>query len=129
MTAVPTVLLVDYNDGVREVLRIHAEHRGLKVVGEAVDGLVAVALAQLLDPDAIILDQELPGRPGLATLRLLRRRAPRSVVVMYSSHPSIEKAALAAGARAYFTKGHSPRAVLMSVLKLLTQNGAGDGGA
>jgi DNA-binding NarL/FixJ family response regulator len=124
---VPTLLLADHNDEVRDVLRLHAENRGLEVVGEAGDGREAVELAEHLDPDAIILDQEMPSIPGLAAVRVLRRRAPRTMVVMYSSDPSIMRSALAAGASAYFSKGHSPREVVMSVLTLLEGSRAGPG--
>ena len=114
-----TVLLVDDNDGVREVLRLHAESRGLHVVGEAHDGREGLELAKRLNPDAIILDQEMPGMTGLAALRLLRRGASPIAVVMFSSDPSIMNAALAAGASAYFSKGESPRDVVTSVLALV----------
>jgi DNA-binding NarL/FixJ family response regulator len=49
---------------------------------------------------------------GLAALRVLRRQAPCAVVVMYSSDPSIERSALPAGARAYFSEAESPRKVV-----------------
>jgi DNA-binding NarL/FixJ family response regulator len=102
------------------VLRLHAESRGLDVVGEAVDGREAVELAERLRPDAVILDEEMPTLPGLAALRLMRRRTRAAVIVMYSSDPSIRSAALAAGASAFFSKGHSPRDVVLSALALLS---------
>jgi CheY-like chemotaxis protein len=118
-TTMPTLLIVDDNADVRDVFRVHAENRGLEVVGEAVDGPEGIELAERLDPDAIILDQELPSMTRLAALRVLRRRTPRAVVVMYSSDASIERSALAAGAGGFFVKPDSPREVVTSVVALL----------
>jgi DNA-binding NarL/FixJ family response regulator len=117
---VPTVLLVDDSRGVREVLRILAEGR-LEVAGEAENGREAIDLAERTQPDAIILDQEMPEMTGLEALPLLRQRAPRAIIVLYSSTPRsrIERRALDAGARAYFEKGDSPRTVIRGVLALL----------
>ena len=44
---------------------------GFKVVGEAADGNQAVALAQRLKPDVLLLDVAMPGKPGLDALREL----------------------------------------------------------
>src|SRR3954454_14135884 len=115
----PTVLLVDDNAGVRDVLRLHAEHHGLEVVGEAVDGGEGIELAERLDPDAIVLDQMMPTMMGLDALRILRRRGCRAVVVVYSSDPAIGRSARAAGAGAFFTKAQSPRDVVATVVALL----------
>jgi two-component system, NarL family, nitrate/nitrite response regulator NarL len=118
---VPTVLLVDDSRGVREVLRILAEGR-LDVVGEAENGREAIELAERTQPDAIILDNEMPEMTGLEALQALRRRAPRAVVVFYSAAPRsrMERVALEAGARAYFEKGETPRVVVEGVLALLS---------
>src|SRR3712207_9595642 len=81
------VLIVDDDDGVREVLRLFAEARGLDVVGEARDGRAAVELAAQLRPDAIVLDEEMPEVTGLEAIPMLRRHAPGAVIVFYSSGP------------------------------------------
>ena len=125
----PTLLLVDDNAVVRDVLRLHAENRGLEVVGEAQDGPEGVELAERLAPDAIVLDQEMPTMTGLKALRSIRRRAPDVVVVMYCSDASIRQSAFTAGARAFFTKGDSPRDVVMSVLGLLAESRSTEGSA
>jgi len=117
---VPSVLLVDDNDAVREVLRLYAERFGLTVVGEARDGREAVELATRLRPGAIVLDERMPEMSGLVALARLRRRVPTAAIVFYSSSAENSRdVALALGASAYFQKPESPRAVMQAVADLL----------
>jgi DNA-binding NarL/FixJ family response regulator len=121
---VRTVLLVDDSEDVREVLRLLVAADGrLEVVGEAVNGQEAVEAAERLQPDAIILDIAMPVMTGLEALPLLRRRAPRSTVVVYAGGPRerTEPAALAAGAATFFEKGVSAKAVVSGTIELLDQ--------
>jgi DNA-binding NarL/FixJ family response regulator len=123
---VPTVLLVDDSEDVREVLRLLVAADGrLEVVGEAVNGREAVDIAARLQPDAIILDISMPEMTGLEALPLLRERSPRSTVVIYAagSRAENEPAALAAGAASYFEKGVSARAVVRGTADLLEAAG------
>jgi two-component system, OmpR family, alkaline phosphatase synthesis response regulator PhoP len=115
-----TVLLVDDDDGVREVLRLYAARYGLEVVGEARDGREAVDLAARHSPDGIILDEEMPEMTGLQAMARLRRRSPAAVVVFYCSGvPETKHAALALGASAYLTKSASPKTVMQTMAELL----------
>jgi len=115
-----TVLLVDDDDSVREVLRLYAEALGLQVVGEAANGRAAVNLAARLRPDAIILDHEMPEMTGLDALPRLRRRVPHSIIVFYSSGtPATRNAVRALGAAAWLTKGETPKTVIQTVVQLL----------
>ena len=125
---VRTVLLVDDSEDVREVLRLLVAADGrLQVVGEAVNGRDAVEAAERLQPDAIILDMAMPVMTGLEALPLLRERAPGSMVVVYAagSRSQNEPAVLAAGARSYFEKGVSAKAVVAGTIELLEAAAAG----
>jgi CheY-like chemotaxis protein len=111
-----TVLLVDDNESVREVLALYAGVHA-RVCGEAGNGLDGVALAARLQPDAIVLDEEMPVMTGLEALPLLREHAPGTAVVMYASGPpGTEERARAAGAAAYYDKAVPPRTVVAGVL-------------
>ena len=62
--AVPTVLVVDDDLTLREVVSGYLTRAGLDVV-EAEDGLTALALARDRSPDLVVLDLTLPGLDGL----------------------------------------------------------------
>lgn len=83
-----SVLLVDDQADVRGLLRLMIElgGDGLRVAGEAADGPSALEAVEELDPDAIVLDQMMPGMSGLAVLEELRRRDRIVPVVLCSAY-------------------------------------------
>ncbi len=87
---VPTVLVVDDERDVREVVRAFLELDGFDVVGEAVDGADAVERYLSLDPppcpDVVVLDQRMPVMSGLEAAALMLERRPDQIVVMFSAH-------------------------------------------
>jgi DNA-binding NarL/FixJ family response regulator len=114
----PGVLIVDDDDGMREMLHDMLVRDGrFSVAGEARDGRDAVEAATRLQPAVVILDQQMPGMTGLQALPALRRCAPRAVVVMLSGSagPDLERQAVAAGAHAFVRKGTRLREVLSLV--------------
>lgn len=77
------VLVADDARTFRAVLRAILEQvPEIEVVGEAVDGAQAVALALTLRPDVITMDVRMPGKDGLAAIEELMVRAPTPVVVV-----------------------------------------------
>jgi DNA-binding NarL/FixJ family response regulator len=91
------------------------------VVGAASDGNEAVALAEDLHPDVVLMDLRMPHCDGVEATRLLRKREPGVKVVVlttYSDDRSVIDA-LRAGARGYLTKdagGSAIREALQHVL-------------
>ena len=61
------------------------------VVGRARDGRDAVELADRLDPDAVVVDIEMPVLDGVEATRLLREAAPDLPIVAISGHDYEER--------------------------------------
>ena len=86
-----TLLLVDDHPLVREGLRSYlVQEKAFEVVGEAVDGLEALRLAEELLPEIILLDINMPGMNGLETARLLKKTAPKSKILILTMHDTKE---------------------------------------
>ncbi|TVQ89166.1 MAG: two-component system response regulator NarL [Chromatiaceae bacterium] len=87
----------------------------LRLVGEAADGEHGIALAQRLRPDLILLDLNMKGLDGLATLRRLRADEDldaRIVMLTVSDTEADVVAALRAGADGYLLKDMEPEDML-----------------
>ena len=81
------VLVVDDHEGFRAVARALLEGDGLLVVAEAADGAEALAAAERLRPDLVLLDVHLPDLDGFdVSVRLASLPRP-PVVVLTSSRP------------------------------------------
>jgi CheY-like chemotaxis protein len=81
----PTVLVVDDETDVRDLVRLVLEVEGFRVVGEAADGVRAVERFDELRPDIVLLDNQMPGRTGLEVARELLVRRPEQLVVLFSA--------------------------------------------
>jgi two-component system, response regulator PdtaR len=78
---------------------------GYEVVGEAKNGEEAVALAERLQPDAILMDIRMPKLDGVtATERIMRDRPTAIVMITAFSERELVDAALRAGASGYLVK-------------------------
>jgi DNA-binding NarL/FixJ family response regulator len=101
------ILLVDDQPAVRDGLRMRLElEPDLTIVGEACDGPGAVALAQALVPDVVVMDVEMPGLDGIEAAGQLRAKDPSIAVVILSIHCDVTTRARAreAGAVAFVEK-------------------------
>ena len=101
------VLVVDDEDLVRSGLRMILGAEGdLDVVGEASDGLAALAAVADLKPDVVLLDIRMPGLDGLEVARRLAAGHPATAVVMLTTFDNDEYvfAALEAGAAGFLLK-------------------------
>jgi DNA-binding NarL/FixJ family response regulator len=81
----PTVLIVDDHPGFRASARRLLSSQGYDVVGEAADGEEALAAAEALRPDLVLLDVGLPGIDGLEVAASLAETLPEAVIVLVSS--------------------------------------------
>ena len=80
------VLLADDRDGLRAMLRIALEvEKGFAVVAEAANTPETIRLAELHQPDLIVLDVAMPGTSGIAALPYLRQVAPKATIVLLTA--------------------------------------------
>ena len=80
-----TVLIVDDHDGFRESARALLEAEGFAVVGDAADGVEAVAKVARLRPDVVLLDVQLPDVDGFVVAGRLAAVPDPPRVVLISS--------------------------------------------
>ena len=117
MTAI-RVGIVDDHALVREGLRLILEsQQDLEVVGEAGDAISALALVAHRRPQVMLVDLTLDGGDGVALLRDLTARHPRTRVVAVSMHHDEEtvRQAFLAGAAGYVVKGAASADLLRAV--------------
>jgi DNA-binding NarL/FixJ family response regulator len=107
MRAMPgSVLIVDDHPRFRATARRALECDGWTIVGEAADGTRALAEAQRLLPDLVLLDIGLPDVSGLVVARRLAEATPQVAVVLVSTQDAgdFEELATAHGARGFLPK-------------------------
>jgi two-component system, NarL family, response regulator LiaR len=118
VTPAVRVLLVDDHPVVRQGLRaLLSTQDGIEVVGEADDGEAAVAAAERLSPDVVLMDVVMPGMDGVEALRRIGERRPQTRVVMLTSYADERRAmeAVDAGASGFLLKDASPRDVAAAI--------------
>jgi DNA-binding NarL/FixJ family response regulator len=101
------ILLADDHDVVRKGLRYLIEGtEGLEVVGEAVNGQQALALAEKLAADVVIMDIAMPLLNGIDAAAEIAERLPKTGVIILSMHNDEDYIlrALTAGVKGYLLK-------------------------
>jgi two-component system response regulator NreC len=116
------VLLADDHTLIRAGLRmVVVSQPDFTVVGEASDGREAVALAEQLKPDVVVMDIGMPSLNGIEACRQIHDSLPGSQVIMLSMHSDegYVLRALKAGAKGYMLKD-SAEADLASAIRAVT---------
>jgi DNA-binding NarL/FixJ family response regulator len=112
MAASLRIMLVDDHVLFRKGLEalLSARH-DVEVVGEAGDGLEAIAVAREKLPDAILMDISMPGCSGLEAVRVLSREMPQLQIVMLTVSDDDRDLfeAIRSGAVGYLLKNLQPR--------------------
>ena len=100
------LLVVDDVPLFRAGLTAALQAAGYDVVGQAEDGESAVALAEIEQPDIVLLDVLMPGMSGIEALAKIAAVAPDAAVVLLTGSESEEDliAAVKLGARGYIVK-------------------------
>jgi len=119
------VLVVDDHLLVRCATRRQLQEiPGLQVVGEATDGLEAVALTRTLKPDLIIMDISMPTLDGIEATRRIKADFPNIHIIVLSSHEGnpFHQQALDAGANGYVVKGRPAEQLTTAVTPLIANS-------
>jgi DNA-binding NarL/FixJ family response regulator len=112
------ILVADDHDlmrrGIKALLQSHA---GWEVCGEAHTGREAVAKAEELKPDVVILDISMPDLNGVDAAKRIRKSSPDTEVLILSVHYSDQliRDILEAGVRGYIVKSDSDRDLIIAV--------------
>jgi DNA-binding NarL/FixJ family response regulator len=112
------VLLVDDQALVRGGLRLIIDAEpDMQVVGEAADGVAAVAQAQATHPDVVLMDIRMPALDGIEATRRLLARQPGSTVVMLTTFDLDEYVveAFRAGASGFVLKTAPPAQLVAAI--------------
>ncbi|SDJ22550.1 MULTISPECIES: UvrY/SirA/GacA family response regulator transcription factor [Ferrimonas] len=112
------IYLVDDHALVRTgIRRILDDERGIKVVGEAEDGEVAVNWCRKNDVDVILMDMNMPGIGGLEATRKILRFNPDAKIIVLTIHTEepFPTKVMQAGAAGYLTKNAPPGEMVQAI--------------
>ena len=109
-------------DGLIAVLSTQSD---FEVIGEAGSGAEAVRKAQVLQPDVVLLDLEMPEMDGVEALKLMRGSRPDVRVIIFTVFDTDERilGAVQAGAKGYLLKG-VPRDQVFHAIRVVHAGGS-----
>src|SRR5437016_3907152 len=124
MALMHTILVVDDEPQLVQLVRDYLEHGGFKVL-TAADGSSALRTAATLHPDLVVLDLGLPGMDGLDVTRSLRRNGAVPIIMLTARADESDKlVGLELGADDYLTKPFSPKELVARVRSVLRRSEA-----
>jgi NarL family two-component system response regulator LiaR len=112
------VLIVDDHAMVRKGLKaLLNQYEGIRVVGEAANGLKAVELVERLKPDVVLLDLAMPVMDGIEAIKRIMVIRPNQCIIVLTSYPGDDKLfpAIKAGALGYLVKEAQPEELVQSI--------------
>ncbi len=121
-----TVLIVDDDPKIRDLLRLYVEREGHRTVF-AGDGDAALAAATRARPDLVLLDIMLPGVDGLEVCRRIRDESDVPILLLTARSGDSDKViGLDIGADDYVVKPFSPRELMARVRAILRRRRPAD---
>lgn len=103
-----------YREGLVESIR---ERQGLELIGEAADGIDALARIRELSPDVAVLDLRLPGIDGMGVLKALRESESPTRVILLSAYSegALVYEAMQDGAAGYLSKDSAAEEICRAI--------------
>lgn len=121
------ILIVDDHQIIRQGLQLLlAQEPDFDLVGEAADGEQAIAQADALTPDVVLMDVNMPGMNGIEATRLIKQKHPDMKVVvlsMFDDRHFIE-AMQQAGASGYVVKEAAYELLVSAIREVMADNEA-----
>jgi DNA-binding response OmpR family regulator len=119
-----SILVVDDEDVVRDVVVRYLEHEGMQTA-QAADGEEARRIVELSSPDLVILDVMVPKVNGLDLCRWIRDRSDIPVILLTARGEESDRiTGLELGADDYVVKPFSPRELVIRVKAILRRTGS-----
>jgi two-component system response regulator NreC len=112
-----SVLLADDHPVFRQGLRALLEREKFEVIAEASDGLEAIAMADRLQPQIVVIDLAMPALNGIDAVREIVKRAPRTkaiLLTMYTEEHHVLEA-LRAGVKGCVSKSQAAEHLLQAI--------------
>jgi len=117
-----SILLADDHDVIRKGLRalLESQH-GWRICAEAATGEEAVKLTAELKPRIVVLDLQMAGLDGLEATRQIKKKSPRSDVIIFTMHDAeyLIREVLFAGARAFVLKTEGGSKLIQAIQAIL----------
>ncbi len=112
------ILLADDHTIVRQGLaRLLQDQPGLEIVGEAINGRMAVEKALTLKPDVVVMDIAMPILNGIEAAKRIKRQLPNTKIIILSmyGHEHHINELLEVGVSGYLLKDSSGRDIVMAI--------------
>lgn len=119
-----TILLVDDHPMVQQgLLSCLSFYEDISIVGNVFNGNEAVAEAEKLQPDIVLMDISMPSMNGIDATEIILEKVPGTKVLIFSMHENSEfvSSAIQAGASGYIIKDTSIEEIYKAIK--LVQNG------
>jgi len=113
------ILIVDDKEQVRQDLRMALTlSNEIEILGEASNGLEAIHLVEILQPDAVLLDLEMPIMDGYKAASAIKSLSPscRGIILTVHDYTAARQKALQTGADLFIVKGTPVEQLIQAIL-------------
>lgn len=111
------IVIIDDAPFIREAIRTMAETWGMRVIGEAADGVEAMKLLENSEPDVVILDLIMPKKNGITVVKEILESKPHLKILACSTESQKEMAlkAIDAGCKGFIGKPFEAKILLKKI--------------